>query len=92
MEIVDNILAKPGSIALIPLTAEAVEGIDLKPGALAQFLLTHLRGGTDLRLLAPEDADGIGFAQPGWDLGLAVPSDLGEVGLRRCGHLTTLGR
>jgi hypothetical protein len=48
MEIVDNILARPGSIALIPLTAEAVEGIDLKPGALAQFLLTHLRGGTDL--------------------------------------------
>jgi hypothetical protein len=48
MEIVDNTLAKPGSIALIPLTAEAVEGIDLKPGALAQFLLTHLRGDTDV--------------------------------------------
>jgi hypothetical protein len=33
---------------VIPLTAEAVEEIDLKPDALAQFLLAHLRAGTDL--------------------------------------------
>ncbi len=32
----------------VPLTAEAVEGIDLKPDAVAQFLLDHLREGTDL--------------------------------------------
>jgi hypothetical protein len=34
--------------SFIPLTAEAVEEIDLKPDAFAQFLLTHLRAGTDL--------------------------------------------
>jgi 8-oxo-dGTP pyrophosphatase MutT (NUDIX family) len=32
----------------IPLTAEAVEAIDLKPHAFAQFLIGHLREGTDL--------------------------------------------
>jgi ADP-ribose pyrophosphatase YjhB (NUDIX family) len=32
----------------VSLTAEAVEGIDLKPDALVQFLLDHLREGTDL--------------------------------------------
>ncbi len=32
----------------VPLTAEAVAGIDLKPDALAQLLLRHLRDGTDL--------------------------------------------
>ena len=32
----------------VPLTAEAVQQIDLKPGALAQFLLNHLCEGTDL--------------------------------------------
>ena len=36
------------NIQLIPLTAEAVEAINLKPEALAQFLLAHLRTGTDL--------------------------------------------
>lgn len=35
-------------LQLIPLTAEAVEAIDLKPDSLAQFLLAHLRAGTDL--------------------------------------------
>jgi ADP-ribose pyrophosphatase YjhB (NUDIX family) len=32
----------------VPLTAEALERIDLKPDALAQFLIRHLREGTDL--------------------------------------------
>jgi len=32
----------------VPLTADALEGIDLKPDALAQFLIRHLREGTDL--------------------------------------------
>ncbi|MGD0608008.1 MAG: NUDIX domain-containing protein [Streptosporangiaceae bacterium] len=32
----------------IPLTAEAVAAIDLKPGQLAEILLRHLREGTDL--------------------------------------------
>jgi ADP-ribose pyrophosphatase YjhB (NUDIX family) len=32
----------------VPLTHEALAGIDLKPDALAQFLLRHLREGTDL--------------------------------------------
>ena len=32
----------------IPLTAEALEGIDLRPDVLAQFLLARLREGTDL--------------------------------------------
>ncbi|HLX47485.1 MAG TPA: NUDIX domain-containing protein [Streptosporangiaceae bacterium] len=36
------------NVQLIPLTVEAVETIDLKPGPLAQFLLTHLRAGTNL--------------------------------------------
>jgi ADP-ribose pyrophosphatase YjhB (NUDIX family) len=35
----------------IPLTAEAVENIELKPDAFAQFLLTRLREGTDLFVL-----------------------------------------
>jgi 8-oxo-dGTP pyrophosphatase MutT (NUDIX family) len=35
-------------LQIVPLTTEAVERIDLKPDALAQFLLTHLRDGTDL--------------------------------------------
>jgi ADP-ribose pyrophosphatase YjhB (NUDIX family) len=35
-------------LQLLPLTAEAVEGIDLKPDALARFLDSHLREGTDL--------------------------------------------
>lgn len=38
-------------LQLLPLTAEAVAGIDLKPDALAQFLLSHLRKGTDLFVL-----------------------------------------
>jgi ADP-ribose pyrophosphatase YjhB (NUDIX family) len=36
----------------LPLTAEAVEGIDLKPEAFAQFLASRLRAGTDLFALA----------------------------------------
>lgn len=32
----------------IPLTAEALMAIDLKPGELAAFLLSHLRPGVDL--------------------------------------------
>jgi ADP-ribose pyrophosphatase YjhB (NUDIX family) len=32
----------------IPLTAQALAGINLKPGTLAQRLLGHLRAGTDL--------------------------------------------
>jgi ADP-ribose pyrophosphatase YjhB (NUDIX family) len=32
----------------VPLTPEALAGIALKPDALAQFLLSHLRDGTDL--------------------------------------------
>jgi ADP-ribose pyrophosphatase YjhB (NUDIX family) len=32
----------------VPLTSEALAGIDLRPDALAQFLLRHLRDGTDL--------------------------------------------
>ena len=32
----------------VPLTAEAVAEIDLKPAALARSLLSHLREGTDL--------------------------------------------
>ena len=32
----------------VPLTSEALAGIDLKPDGLAQFLLRHLRDGTDL--------------------------------------------
>jgi ADP-ribose pyrophosphatase YjhB (NUDIX family) len=32
----------------VPLTPEALERIDLKPDALAQFLLSHLRTGADL--------------------------------------------
>jgi ADP-ribose pyrophosphatase YjhB (NUDIX family) len=32
----------------IPLTAEAVERIDLKPEAFAEFLLSELRAGADL--------------------------------------------
>jgi ADP-ribose pyrophosphatase YjhB (NUDIX family) len=32
----------------VPLTSEALARIDLKPHALAQFLLRHLREGTDL--------------------------------------------
>ncbi|HVB43263.1 MAG TPA: NUDIX domain-containing protein [Streptosporangiaceae bacterium] len=32
----------------VPLTAVALERIDLKPDALAQFLIRHLREGTDL--------------------------------------------
>ncbi|MGO9221780.1 MAG: NUDIX hydrolase [Streptosporangiaceae bacterium] len=32
----------------IPLTAEALMAIDLKPGELAAFLLSHLRVGVDL--------------------------------------------
>jgi len=35
----------------VPLTPEALEGIDLKPDALAQFLLSHLRAGIDLFML-----------------------------------------
>lgn len=35
-------------LQLIPLTAGAIEAIDLKPDALAQVLLAHLRTGTDL--------------------------------------------
>jgi ADP-ribose pyrophosphatase YjhB (NUDIX family) len=38
-------------LQIVPLTAEAVAGIDLKPDALAQFLLSHLREGTDLYAL-----------------------------------------
>jgi ADP-ribose pyrophosphatase YjhB (NUDIX family) len=38
-------------LQLLPLTAEAVAGIDLKPDALARFLLSHLREGTDLFVL-----------------------------------------
>lgn len=33
---------------LIPLTAGAVAGIDLKPDAIAQFIVRHLREGTGL--------------------------------------------
>jgi ADP-ribose pyrophosphatase YjhB (NUDIX family) len=36
---------------VVPLTPEAVTGIGLKPDALAQFLLSHLRAGTDLHAL-----------------------------------------
>jgi 8-oxo-dGTP pyrophosphatase MutT (NUDIX family) len=32
----------------VPLTSEALAGIDLRPNALAQFLLHHLRDGIDL--------------------------------------------
>jgi ADP-ribose pyrophosphatase YjhB (NUDIX family) len=32
----------------VPLTSEALAGIDLMPHALAQFLLNHLRDGIDL--------------------------------------------
>jgi ADP-ribose pyrophosphatase YjhB (NUDIX family) len=32
----------------VPLTASALQGIDLKPDDLAQFLISHLREGTDL--------------------------------------------
>ncbi len=32
----------------IPLTTETLERLDLKPDALAQFLIRHLREGTDL--------------------------------------------
>jgi hypothetical protein len=32
----------------VPPTAEAVSAIDLKPGELAEILLRHLHGGTDL--------------------------------------------
>lgn len=32
----------------IPLTAQALAGINLKPDALARFVLGHLRDGTDL--------------------------------------------
>jgi ADP-ribose pyrophosphatase YjhB (NUDIX family) len=32
----------------VPLTAEALSAIDLKPSELAEILLHHLRGGTDL--------------------------------------------
>jgi ADP-ribose pyrophosphatase YjhB (NUDIX family) len=35
-------------LQLLPLTIEAVGGIDLKPDALARFLVSHLRKGTDL--------------------------------------------
>jgi ADP-ribose pyrophosphatase YjhB (NUDIX family) len=35
-------------LQLLPLTAAAVAGINLKPDALARFLLSHLRKGTDL--------------------------------------------
>jgi ADP-ribose pyrophosphatase YjhB (NUDIX family) len=38
-------------LQLVPLTAEAVEHIDLKPDALAQFLLGHLCRGADLFVL-----------------------------------------
>jgi ADP-ribose pyrophosphatase YjhB (NUDIX family) len=38
-------------LQLIPLTAKAVDEIDLKPDALAQFLLSHLREATDLFVL-----------------------------------------
>jgi ADP-ribose pyrophosphatase YjhB (NUDIX family) len=38
-------------LQLLPLTAEAVGGIDLKPDALARFLLSHLRKSTDLFVL-----------------------------------------
>ena len=38
-------------LQLLPLTAEAVGAINLKPDALARFLLSHLRGGTDLFVL-----------------------------------------
>jgi ADP-ribose pyrophosphatase YjhB (NUDIX family) len=32
----------------VPLTADALQGIDLKPDDLTQFLISHLRDGTDL--------------------------------------------
>jgi ADP-ribose pyrophosphatase YjhB (NUDIX family) len=32
----------------IPLTAQALAAINLKPDSIAEFLLTHLRAGTDL--------------------------------------------
>ena len=60
-----------------------------------------IRSGWSATGTAVEDADRAaadgGFdpdlvAQAGWDPSLAVLSDLGEVGLRRCGHLITLGR
>jgi ADP-ribose pyrophosphatase YjhB (NUDIX family) len=35
-------------VQAIPLTAQALEGINLKPEVLARFLLGHLRDGTDL--------------------------------------------
>jgi len=35
-------------LQLVPLTPEALERIDLKPDALAQFLLSYLREGIDL--------------------------------------------
>lgn len=35
-------------LQVVPLTVEALEQINLKPDALAQFLLSHLRNGTDL--------------------------------------------
>jgi ADP-ribose pyrophosphatase YjhB (NUDIX family) len=35
-------------LQIAPLTAEAMKRIDLKPEAIAQFLLTHLRQGSDL--------------------------------------------
>jgi ADP-ribose pyrophosphatase YjhB (NUDIX family) len=38
-------------LQLIPLTLGTVAGIDLKPDALAQFLVSHLREGTDLFVL-----------------------------------------
>src|SRR6266705_316648 len=35
-------------LQLVPLTPEALERIDLKPDALAQFVLSYLREGIDL--------------------------------------------
>jgi hypothetical protein len=36
----------------MPLTAEALTAIDLKPDELAEFLVRHLGAGTDLFALA----------------------------------------
>ena len=35
-------------LQIIPLTEEALAAIDLKPDPVAELLLSHLRGGTDL--------------------------------------------
>jgi len=91
------VIAVPAAVAVGPVQAPMV-GV----GAVAQLGHAHLGPFGQVRVprrAAVDDgnrvAADVGFnaelvAKAGWDPASTVLADLGDVSLRRCGHLTTL--